>query len=409
MVYRQLMKCYDLFKLPSLNQLEIVAGVEGISNDIRWIYFADAVSIDDCCTWIEGQELVITTGNSIAQNPDKMIPVLSQLAQKQIAGIMFNVGNFITSLPDELIQEADRLHIPMFTLPWQSKLITASHEICNQIIMDEEKSAKTINFLDSILFNPELKNTELSQIILNSDFDFKNSCRIGVLQYNVAGDVRSHLGGRQQVTIESLLLRSFRNQIENRHMKIVFTIHDRHLVFIGAAQVIEGRSFADMVEEVRQSLLQRFPDLHLFCGIGRAYNQPFDYKKSYEEGLKAGAVVASAANGRWVSFYDRADIMSLLSYVSDTALLKDFYYAQVGKILEYDNLHDSHLLETLHVFINHNMDFTTTADILYLHKNTLRYRIGKIESLLGESLNDLRVINNQVIAEKIGILLHINT
>lgn len=403
------MKCYDLFKLPSLNRLEIVAGVEGISNDIRWIYFADAVSIDDCCTWIEGQELVIATGNNISQNPEKMVPVLAELAEKQIAGIMFNVGNFITKLPDELIREADRLHIPVFTLPWQSKLITVSHEICNQIIMDEEKDARAVNFLDSILFNPELKNTELSQIILDSDFDFKNPCRIGVLQYNAEGDVRSYLRGRLQVTVESGLLRNFKNQMENRHMQVVFTLHDRQLVFIGAGQVIEGKDFADALYEIRQSLQQRFPGMHLFCGIGRAYNQPYDYKKSYEEGLKAGAVVASAAEERWISFYDKADIMSLLSFVNDAALLKDFYYAQVGKILEYDSQHDSHLLETLHIFIGNNLDFAATAEKLFLHKNTLRYRIGKIENLLGESLNDLNVINNQIIAEKIGILLHINS
>ena len=59
------------------------------------------------------------------------------------------------------------------------------------------------------------------------------------------------------------------------------------------------------------------------------------------------------------------------------------------------------LIETLECYINHNCDIKQTAEGMYLHRNTLRYRINKIEELLQVDINDIQTVINFAVAFKI--------
>ena len=50
---------------------------------------------------------------------------------------------------------------------------------------------------------------------------------------------------------------------------------------------------------------------------------------------------------------------------------------------DYDIENNSHLLNTLQVYIETNCDLTATAEKLSQHKNTIRYRLNKIKDLTG--------------------------
>ena len=55
---------------------------------------------------------------------------------------------------------------------------------------------------------------------------------------------------------------------------------------------------------------------------------------------------------------------------------------------DYDRLHGSNLLETLKVLTQSLGSKAQAADRLFLHRNTMIYRIKKIEELTGFDLND---------------------
>lgn len=51
----------------------------------------------------------------------------------------------------------------------------------------------------------------------------------------------------------------------------------------------------------------------------------------------------------------------------------------------YDREHEGVLMETLQVYLDHSCQKQVTADQLFLHRNTLTYRLKKIEAILGFS------------------------
>lgn len=57
-------------------------------------------------------------------------------------------------------------------------------------------------------------------------------------------------------------------------------------------------------------------------------------------------------------------------------------------IARYDEKHGTNLKETLNTYLNTNCNATQSAKLLYVHRNTINYKIDLIEKIIGRSLND---------------------
>ncbi len=72
----------------------------------------------------------------------------------------------------------------------------------------------------------------------------------------------------------------------------------------------------------------------------------------------------------------------------------------VERIEAYDRKHSSDLIRTLRVFFAANANASEAADRLYLHRNSLPYRLARVQELTGLDLKDHRAR----LALQLGIL-----
>ncbi len=78
-------------------------------------------------------------------------------------------------------------------------------------------------------------------------------------------------------------------------------------------------------------------------------------------------------------------VMQVLANLSDVDLIR-LVHSTLGPLLEPEH---QHLLETLKVYLTSGQNAAKASQSLFLHRNTLLYRIHQIEQLLGGSLRDL--------------------
>ena len=71
-------------------------------------------------------------------------------------------------------------------------------------------------------------------------------------------------------------------------------------------------------------------------------------------------------------------------------VLRSFRERLLGPVAEYDTLHNAELLPTLKVFLGCDGSWSACAARMYVHVNTVRYRIGRIEALTGRDLSALK-------------------
>lgn len=78
----------------------------------------------------------------------------------------------------------------------------------------------------------------------------------------------------------------------------------------------------------------------------------------------------------------------ILLSVQDERQLGEFARRELGPLLDYDAAHSAMLTATLEALIRHNGSLKAAASDLFVHVNTLSYRMGKIRQLLGADVDD---------------------
>ena len=70
-------------------------------------------------------------------------------------------------------------------------------------------------------------------------------------------------------------------------------------------------------------------------------------------------------------------------------VLRSFTERLLGPLADYDARHNAELLPTLRSFLACDGSWSACASRMYVHVNTVRYRIGRIEALTGRDLSAL--------------------
>ncbi|MBQ1289387.1 MAG: helix-turn-helix domain-containing protein, partial [Erysipelotrichaceae bacterium] len=87
--------------------------------------------------------------------------------------------------------------------------------------------------------------------------------------------------------------------------------------------------------------------------------------------------------------------------------LKAYIYPTVLDLLDYDRKNNSNLTTTLYVYLDNFGNTAKSAELLYIHKNTLLYRMQKIKEILHCELENgeeiLRVMMSLRIIRVLGL------
>ena len=81
--------------------------------------------------------------------------------------------------------------------------------------------------------------------------------------------------------------------------------------------------------------------------------------------------------------FENCEIIKLVVPILDTPWAMEFHNDFYNVLTDYDNKHNTNFNETLITYIECETDIAKTADRLYQHGNTIRYRLGRIQNLLG--------------------------
>jgi PucR family transcriptional regulator, purine catabolism regulatory protein len=123
-------------------------------------------------------------------------------------------------------------------------------------------------------------------------------------------------------------------------------------------------------------------------GIGRLAKDVQLIPKSYREAQQAMEIGRRLFGDGKLHSFARLGIYRLLFHLHSQKELSDFYQETLGPLLDADRHSSSALIETLEGFFRCNGNLSETARTMHLHRNSLLYRLGRIEELLGRSLED---------------------
>lgn len=145
-----------------------------------------------------------------------------------------------------------------------------------------------------------------------------------------------------------------------------------------------GRSPEEVIEVVRRAEAEVRGAATPAVTIGLSYpcRRPEDFPRAFRE-AEAAAEVGSLVRGVPVTWFDE---IGPYRYVLEGGSGRDRYQERLEAVVEYDRRRRTRLLETLEAYLDRRGNAVTTARSLYIHPNTLRQRLERIERLTGFAL-----------------------
>jgi purine catabolism regulator len=124
------------------------------------------------------------------------------------------------------------------------------------------------------------------------------------------------------------------------------------------------------------------------AGVSRPITSVEHLPQAYDEALSAVSVGRQMHGDGALTHVDGLGIYRLLALVPDSADLRRFVNESLGDLATDDSPENAGLRQTLSILLDTNLNVAETARLLFFHYNTLRYRIGKLEKMLGPFTTD---------------------
>jgi purine catabolism regulator len=163
----------------------------------------------------------------------------------------------------------------------------------------------------------------------------------------------------------------------------------------------EGVEFGAEFEALRGRLDALVAATTTTVGIGRRATGPRAVVRSYAEAEQAARIGRQFLGGHQTIAFDDLGVYRVIARVEDREALSTFRREYLGPIEDYDARHSAELIDTLEGFFRCNGNHARAAELLHLHRNTLLYRLERIEALTGRDLSDAETRLSMQLALKI--------
>jgi sugar diacid utilization regulator len=148
-----------------------------------------------------------------------------------------------------------------------------------------------------------------------------------------------------------------------------------------AGQIERGARAID--EELRSSL----PGFALTIGFSRHAGDAGQLHRAGKEALMA-ANVAEAEDRSPLAFEDTGSYRLLLPAMSeDPGELERFFDETVAPLAAYDEQYETELVATVEAYLDNDGNVTPTAETLFTHRHTVRYRLERVRELSGHDMS----------------------
>ena len=384
-----MISCRELYALPSLQKLRLVAGEAGLDRRIRWVHFID---LPDVVPWVQGGELLIITGIALNGDTQKLKEMVHGIIRKKLAGIIVNVGPYIRQVPPEVLELADQEQFPVFELPWEVKIVKVTSEICHHIMMRQTEERSVADFLEQLLFQPTVEPAVILQRAAYYGYDLTQPHQIAILRPTDLLAYSAKQTPRNKQKLVALKLQ-FEHRVQDALVgydgKILSILKMDDMILLLPHTAATGGTSGNMqlLAELLDTLEGKFPGLAINAGLGCKFEEWHLAKQSYWQADKVLRFFADRQPCHSIYAFEHLGIYKLLLEMPPDKL-SAFYQEVIQPLNEYDEKHSMDLEATLFAYFEENCNAAQTAKRLFVHRNTLDYRLKKIEEISGKKLAD---------------------
>ncbi len=350
----------EMLRLPLFAEAEVIAGARGVD---RYVCSVDVIEVPDAENWIIPDCFLFTTAYAFKDEPEALCRLIRAGVERRVSGFGIKLGRFIDDLPPEAYRIADESALPIVRLHRSTAYIPIIREVMSAIFDREAQMRST-----------SLRQDCLARLLYGTEPE-KAAEELGSFGWEAHAPVRIvvlRAGGSAASWIRSALYEMF----VSLGRDFLLTVRGEDIVFL----------LKSPPDEDPAPMLRRFRpdsgDMAFLIGAGESHGLSCGVRRSLYEARRTLDIVAALGCRSGVFRFRDCGILSCLD---DHPAREEFLASLrslLGPLSSFDREHNASLCETLKVFLECDRSCKEAAEILHIHRNTLRYRLSKIEELL---------------------------
>ena len=346
-----------------LYEMKLLAGQKGLNNLVEWVHI---IENDEVSQFLHGNEVVLTSG--ILNNYDGwLLEYAKKLYSAGTSAFIINIGPYTKSVSSDVIKYCNEINMPLYTIPWQTRMVDVTRDICYRIMQSEQVEISIAATIKNIIFKIGDLETQILQMERYGYLRDSHFCFI-VMSFE------NEEGKSEDFNMTKIKMYSER---------IARSIHELYISFsYNECLVLVLVNYGNYdIENFVNTFFKSWNKDSCKVNIGVSENKAGIKVQDENFNTAFTAMKMARRQNKKVVFYDKLDIYKLLLNVKDKNILEKYYDDVLGKLEKYDKENNTDLMNFLDIYLKNNGNVQIVAEKQYIHRNTVNNQLKKIEKI----------------------------
>ena len=345
-------------------QLKLLAGHGGCSNTISWVHMIEDTTI---IQQLWGKELAVTTGLGF-QSHDALFEFVKCLIKYHSVGLVINTGKYIFDIPQDIIDYCNEQDFPLLTTPWEVHMADLIKDFSMRCLYSQKEDNEISKLFQKAFSMPQLIE-EIRQQLMGT-FDVDGSFQVVLI--GIEDSDQFDAIERRRVAFQLELC------FEKIESSYAFFWFDGYFVLV--VNNLDSEILESIIDKMYKRTKKRMPSRFIHLGIGTQMHDLHQVILSYK---RAKAAVTMAEQFKYpMVLFEEMGVYQILFSIEDKRILIEMYQKLLQPLIDYDQKHHGELEHTLYYYLLYDGSQVAMAKNLYMHRNTINYRMIKIKELL---------------------------
>lgn len=376
--------CRDVNNL-RLDGVELLTGEVGLERMVSWTYMVQTRPFDE---HMNPGNLALIVIDYVRFTLDSIPHVMMELNDLGISGLAISIVEDREKISRVIIDQAVQLKLPLFYVRWEgASFVDIAQSVGKLLLETEVRNKRTGDFLYNLLFGYQVNSKYVDKISAQFGIDFSKPYRVGIIvidrKYGINLEQDEH-------TYEYYTDCLNREVIHMKKRPMYMRFLNKFVLLFEATPT---KDTEHELEEILTKLDNRPEFKNLIkstCILGSTYSNPKEFGQSYQEAKslipkkdilpnpKNRKVLSASSMGIYKFMFKSGNQQEILEYCNN----------RLKSLEEYDHVNGTFLQDTLIEYYMNGFNVGKTAEALFIHRNSLQYRLKKIEEILEMGLDD---------------------
>lgn len=364
-----------ILELPALREARLIAGDRGLSNQVDGIGLMESL---DSIEWLTAGKLVINNARAFASCSDaEWARLIEAFVERGVPGLVVKLGRYVSAVPAVVLERANELAFPIIVPPFDAEPARIISDVYFELFNSEDPLAdgETAR-ADAVLRDIALGKADWRVLRANvAGLGWQVARPYGVAVVQGPG---APPAGKASV--------QFREACRDAGFPYGFHAGVRFV----AISMLDGEprphdALRARSEALCQALDGRFPPGPWRAGVGGMHDSLMALPECCAEAGRALSVSLGVEGAPTVVHFDELGFLGILLSSGNRDRVERVCKRAFETLERHDEEAGTACAQTVRAYARCGMSTKRAAEALFVHENTVRYRLNVARKVLDES------------------------